>query len=134
MAAVRAYPIWLRLATVPTVMRPAMSSERTTGRAFMRPSCRHPTGFRKSGNYTGLNLEDPSDMPRSRFCRRDGHAASIARAHHVRPRSQPPSRHVARHQPAAGGHEDLQHELRVLSVRMDAWSGPLLCAGAELSH
>jgi hypothetical protein len=31
-------------------------------------------------------------MPRSRFCRSDGHAASIARAHHVRTGSQPPSR------------------------------------------
>src|SRR5262245_65858582 len=78
------------------------------------------TGYRKSGSSAGLNLENASDMPRSRFCRSGGHAPAASAAHPVRPGAKPTSRHVARDQPAAARHEGVHYELRVLSVRMDA--------------
>src|SRR5262245_46024576 len=71
-AAVRACPIWVRLATAPTVMRPAMSSERTTGRAFMRPSCRHR---RASGNPA---TTPDSTRKTQATCRGRGFAGAMA--------------------------------------------------------
>ena len=52
-------------------------------------------------------------------------AIPAAATHRVRAGAIATARPVARHQRAAGRHEDLQHELRVLPVRMDARPRPV---------
>src|SRR6266508_5202139 len=100
----------------------------------VNPARRDTSNCRESGTIVELSVDSATDVPGRKLAKPLLYVDASGGTNHLRPRAVAPSWSIAGHQPAAGRHEGMQHELRVLPVRMDARSGEISRAGHWLAH